>query len=331
MRSFGFCFGIVWCWRSTSCFRLLASLPYMSIVMALVTGIILTVVLWIYARPFACLIGGDASPQLLTYTVEYLKIIILTIPFSLFALTVYNQLRLCGNVKDGMIGLLFGMLSNMILDPIFIFTLKMGFAGVASVLLNMVAAAYGEGMIAALTVSSKIVATAFMIMVGWGQGFQPICAMNYGAKNYDRVKKARKLTISVGTVFLLCVAVLLAVFAVPASALLSKDEEVIRLSAEILRIQCISVPFLGYYTVSSMYMQNIGHYGSALLISIARQGFFYIPLLFLLPALAGQMGLFLVQPVADILSFAFSIIVVHFTPSQTPVSSAPFSSQTASR
>lgn len=204
---------------------------------------------------------------------------------------------------------------------------RQGITGVASVLLNMVAAAYGEGMIAALTVSSKIVATAFMIMIGWGQGFQPICAMNYGAKNYDRVKKARKLTISVGTVFLLCVAVLLAVFAVPASALLSKDEEVIRMSAEILRIQCISVPFLGYYTVSSMYMQNIGHYGSALLISIARQGFFYIPLLFLLPALAGQMGLFLVQPVADILSFAFSIIVVHFTPSQTPVSSAPFSSQ----
>ena len=349
-------------------------LSSMGVVMALVTGIILTVVLLIYVRPFACLIGGDASPQLLTYTVEYLKIIILTIPFSLFALTVYNQLRLCGNVKD---------------DPIFIFTLKMGFAGagwatlagqvigaftlfflsrrhgnipvrlrsarfskarvyhilaggapnfsrqgitgVASVLLNMVAAAYGEGMIAALTVSSKIVATAFMIMIGWGQGFQPICAMNYGAKNYDRVKKARKLTISVGTVFLLCVAVLLAVFAVPASALLSKDEEVIRMSAEILRIQCISVPFLGYYTVSSMYMQNIGHYGSALLISIARQGFFYIPLLFLLPALAGQMGLFLVQPVADILSFAFSIIVVHFTPSQTPVSSAPFSSQKASR
>lgn len=59
---------------------------------------------------------------------------------------------------------------------------RQGITGVASVLLNMVAAAYGEGMIAALTVSSKIVATAFMIMIGWGQGFQPICAMNYGAK-----------------------------------------------------------------------------------------------------------------------------------------------------
>lgn len=337
-------------------------LSSMGVVMALFTGIILTVVLLIYVRPFACLIGGDASPQLLTYTVEYLKIIILTIPFSLFALTVYNQLRLCGNVKDGMIGLLFGMLSNMVLDPIFIFTLKMGFAGAGwATLAGQVIGSFTlfflsrrHGNIPVRLRSARFskarvyhilaggapnfsrqgitgVATAFMIMIGWGQGFQPICAMNYGAKNYDRVKKARKLTISVGTVFLLCVAVLLAVFAVPASALLSKDEEVIRMSAEILRIQCISVPFLGYYTVSSMYMQNIGHYGSALLISIARQGFFYIPLLFLLPALAGQMGLFLVQPVADILSFAFSIIVVHFTPSQTPVSSAPFSSQKASR
>ena len=151
------------------------------------------------------------------------------------------------------------------------------------------------------------------------------------SKKLRQSKKSKKTHHFCRYCFLLCVAVLLAVFAVPASALLSKDEEVIRMSAEILRIQCISVPFLGYYTVSSMYMQNIGHYGSALLISIARQGFFYIPLLFLLPALAGQMGLFLVQPVTDILSFAFSIIVVHFTPSQTPVSSAPFSSQKASR
>ena len=40
-----------------------------------------------------------------------------------------------------------------------------------------------------------------MIMIGWGQGFQPICAMNYGAKQYDRVKKAFKISVIVGTVF----------------------------------------------------------------------------------------------------------------------------------
>lgn len=54
---------------------------------------------------------------------------------------------------------------------------------ISLVLLNRVAASYGDSIIAAFTVSSRIVAIAYMIMIGWGQGFQPICAMNYGAKN----------------------------------------------------------------------------------------------------------------------------------------------------
>lgn len=74
-------------------------------------------------------IGGNASEHLLKFTMEYLKVIIIGIPFSLYSTTLYNQLRLCGNVKDGMIGLLLGIFSNMILDPIFIFGLKFGFVG----------------------------------------------------------------------------------------------------------------------------------------------------------------------------------------------------------
>lgn len=338
------------------------------IVMALVTGVILTAVLTIWVRPLAGLIGGNASPKLLDYTTEYLQIILFSVPFSLFGLTVYNQLRLCGNVKDGMLGLLAGMVSNMILDPVLIFGLKMGFVGagwatfagqvigsvvllilsyqhgnipvrlskaqfsrtrvyhilaggapnfsrqgitgVASVLLNIVAAAYGEGVIAALTVSSRIAALAYMVMIGWGQGFQPVCAMNYGAKQYDRVKKALKLTIWIGTVFLIIAAIILAIYAEAVTAVLSKDAEVVELGALILRIQCISLPFLGFYAVSSMYMQNIGKYSKALWISVARQGIFYIPLLFLLPAIDGQMGLFLVQPVADILATGFAFYML---------------------
>ena len=90
------------------------------IVMALGAGIVLMVLLSFFVEPLASLLGGNASAQLLSFTTEYLRIIIFSIPFSLFALTVYNQFRLCGNVKDGMIGLLVGMLSNMILDPILI-------------------------------------------------------------------------------------------------------------------------------------------------------------------------------------------------------------------
>lgn len=257
------------------------------IVLALGAGIVLMVLLSFFVEPLASLLGGNASAQLLSFTTEYLRIIIFSIPFSLFALTVYNQLRLCGNVKDGMIGLLVGMLSNMILDPILIFGFKMGFIGagwatlagqvigsitlfilsrthgnipvslraarftkdriyhvlaggapnfsrqgitsIASVLLNIVAARYGESTIAALTVSSRIAALAYMVMIGWGQGFQPICAMNYGAKQYDRVKHALKLTLSIGTIFLIFATALLAVFASSVTAVLSRDPEVIRL------------------------------------------------------------------------------------------------------
>ena len=338
------------------------------IVMALGAGIVLMFLLSFFVEPLASLLGGNASAQLLSFTTEYLRIIIFSIPFSLFALTVYNQLRLCGNVKDGMIGLLVGMLSNMILDPILIFGFKMGFIGagwatlagqvigsitlfilsrthgnipvslraarftkdriyhvlaggapnfsrqgitsIASVLLNIVAARYGEATIAALTVSSRIAALAYMVMIGWGQGFQPICAMNYGAKQYDRVKHALKLTLSIGTIFLIFATALLAVFASSVTAVLSRDPEVIRLGTQILRIQCATLPFMGFYTVSSMYMQNIGQYSRALWISIARQGFFYIPLLFLLPAIGGQLGLFWVQPAADFLSVIFAGVIL---------------------
>ena len=338
------------------------------IVMALGSGIVLMLVLSLWVEPFARLLGGDASPQLLGFTVDYLRIIVFSIPFSLFALTVYNQLRLCGNVRDGMIGLLAGMVSNMILDPFFIFGLHIGFVGagwatfvgqvigavvllvlsyhhgnipvrlkparfdrtrvyhilaggapnfsrqgitgIAGVLLNMVAASYGDGTIAALTVSSRIAALAYMIMIGFGQGFQPICAMNYGAKQYGRVRAAWKLTLTIGTVFLLAATGLLAIFAEPMVAVLSKDAEVIGLGTRILRIQCTTLPFLGFYAISSMYMQNIGQYAKALWISIARQGLFYIPLLFILPHIGGQTGLFWVQPTADLLAVMFAIWIV---------------------
>ena len=241
------------------------------IVLSLIAGITVTIPLLIFARPLAGFLGGSASPALLDFSTQYIRIILLSVPFSLYGTTIYNQMRLCGNVKDGMTGLLSGMLLNMILDPVFIFIFKMGFIGagwatfagqvagsailtflagrngnipvsltkakfsgsriyhilaggapnfsrqgitsVAAVLLNIVAARYGEETIAALTIATRIAALAYMIMIGWGQGFQPICAMNWGAKQYDRVKKALYTSASFGTIFLIISAILLALSA----------------------------------------------------------------------------------------------------------------------
>ena len=344
------------------------------IVLSLIASIVVTFPLLIFVRPLASFLGGNASPALLDYSSQYIKIILFSVPFSLYGTTLYNQMRLCGNVKDGMIGLLSGMLLNMILDPVFIFIFKMGFIGagwatfagqaagsailtflagrngnipvsltkadfsgsriyhilaggapnfsrqgitsVAAVLLNIVAASYGEETIAALTIATRIAALAYMIMIGWGQGFQPICAMNWGAKQYDRVKKALIISATFGTIFLIVAGAVLALSAQKISSLFSKDFEVTVLAATILRLQCISLPVMGIYALCSMFMQNIGRYFSALWISIARQGIFYIPLLFAIPplfslaGLSAQTGLFCVQPAADIASFIFGLMIV---------------------
>ena len=344
-------------------------LSSVGILLAIVIGILAAVLSWIFLVPLSRFIGGSASDNLLTFTMEYLQVIIISIPFGLYSITLYNQLRLCGNVKDGMIGLLAGMVVNMVLDPVLMFGFKMGFIGagyatllgqiagciiltslsrrngniavdlkkakwnkervyhilaggmpnfsrqsitsIALILLNAAAAKYGEGLIAALTISSRIAALAYMIMIGWGQGFQPICAMNYGARQHDRVKKAFQLTVAVGTVFLMLSAVMLYIFSEPLIKTMAKDKEVILISVRILRMQCITMPLLGYFAVSSMFLQNIGQYFWASVLSVSRQGLFYIPLLYLLSNLLGQFGIYLLQPAADALSFVLAVIVVY--------------------
>ena len=338
------------------------------ILFAIVIGILIAILSCFFVLPLSKFIGGSASENLLNFTVEYLKVIIISIPFGLYSITLYNQLRLCGNVKDGMIGLLIGVAVNIVLDPVLMFVFKFGFIGagyatligqitgcivltnlsgkngniavnlkkvrinkdrvyhilaggmpnfsrqsitsIALILLNVVAAKYGDGVIAALTISSRIAALAYMIMIGWGQGFQPICAMNYGAKQYDRVKKAFKFAVVGGTLFLIMAAILLYVFSEPLIKTMSNDNEVILVGSEILRMQCITLPLLGYFAISSMLMQNIGQYFWASIISISRQGIFYIPLLYILSNILGQFGIYLLQPVADVLSFGLAVIVV---------------------
>ena len=105
------------------------NLASIGIFFAISAGLIIAFLSLIFTIPLSKFLGGNASDDLLKFTVKYLQIIILSIPFGLYSLTVYNQLRLCGNVKEGMTGLLFGMITNMILDPVMMFTLKLGFIG----------------------------------------------------------------------------------------------------------------------------------------------------------------------------------------------------------
>ena len=92
---------------------------------------------------------------------------------------------------------------------------------------------------------------------------------------------------------------------------MSNDVEVIEMGIKILRMQCMTMPLLGYYAMSSMLMQNTGRYLKSLTISVARQGIFYIPLIYILTAMYSKTGICLLQPLADILSFCLALIIVN--------------------
>lgn len=340
----------------------------LGMVFALAAGLIIMVLTIFFRAPLAALIGGKASPALLSYTTRYLEIIGFSVPFSLYAVTLYNQLRLCGNPKDGMLGLLAGMAGNMILDPLLMFGFHMGFIGAAwatlagqvigcvvltllaerngnipvrlryarfsaarayhilagglpnfsrqtihslsLVLVNIAAAHSGDRLIAALTVSARVFAPASLIMIGWCQGFQPICAMNFGAGQFDRVKKAFRLTLLIGTAFLLLADLGLMLWAPQLIRLLSSDSLVIEKGALLLRTQGLSAPALCFTALSGMYLQNTGRYFRAMFVTVSGDGLIYVPCLCLFLAFMGESGFYPARPVSDLLAAALTLVVI---------------------
>jgi len=120
----------------------------------------------------------------------------------------------------------------------------------------------------------------------------------------------RKLTAIIGSIFLVFSAILLYVFSAELVKTMTSDIEVISISVWILRMQCITMPFVGFFAVSSMLLQNIGKYLMASILSVSRQGIFFIPLLYILSCLFSQYGIYLLQPFSDILSFALAVFMV---------------------
>ncbi len=187
---------------------------------------------------------------------------------------------------------------------------RQGIASISSVILNTIAGQYGDAAIAALSIVSRYTMFINSVIMGFGQGFQPVCAFNFGAKRFDRVQKAFWFCVKVATVVLviLCVGSLL--LSGNIIALFRRDDaQVIAIGTFALRAQLITMPLWGYYTMANMFSQSIGYGIRASFISCARQGLFLIPILYILPRALGLTGLQLSQPVSDVLSFFFALIL----------------------
>jgi putative MATE family efflux protein len=186
----------------------------------------------------------------------------------------------------------------------------------STLLLNHAAGSYGDGVIAAISVVSRVFLMASSALIGFGQGFQPVCGFNYGAKRYDRVKSAFWFCVRLSSVVLVIVGIACFIKAPGIIGLFRKDDrEVIEIGARALRIQCFTFPLAGWIVLNNMMLQTMGKTIPASLLALARQGLFLIPLIFTLVPLLGVLGIQLCIPIAElctfIVSFPMGIAVLH--------------------
>ncbi len=188
---------------------------------------------------------------------------------------------------------------------------RQGLASVASVLLNVASSGFGDAAVAAMSIVTRIMMFINSALIGFGQGFQPVCGFNFGAGRYDRVLEAYFFCRRVALVFLLVMGVIMFAVSTPIMRLFRKeDAEVIRIGALALKMQCCLLPFQSYTIIGNMLTQSIGYSFRATLTAISKQGLFFIPAILILPSLLGILGLQLAQPVADGLTFVLTQVIV---------------------
>ena len=197
---------------------------------------------------------------------------------------------------------------------------RQGLSSIATTTLNHAVGIYiSDGEIidavqAAMTGVSKLMNFAASALIGFGQGFQPVCGFNYGAKRYDRVRKAYYFCFRISFIVLLVLSAAGIVFAKPITAALAGSSELAQsIAAFTLRAQLSIFPLMSWVTLSNMMLQNIGMTGRATLVAMTRQGLTFIPVVLGLPLLMRALGfepllgLELAQLVADALAFAIAL------------------------
>ena len=187
---------------------------------------------------------------------------------------------------------------------------RQGLASVSTIALNSVAGNYGDAAIAAMSIVTRISMFIFSVIVGLGQGFQPMCGFCYGAKLYDRVKEGFWFGTKIGTLFLLFWSVVLIIFSGEVVSLFRDDPEVIAIGIPALRYQMIIFPACSFMMMANMMMQTCRKTIRANILAASRQGLFFIPLIFVLPYFYGLFGVEFCQAVSDVISLIVTIPIV---------------------
>jgi putative MATE family efflux protein len=328
-------------------------------------GALLLVFGSVYMVPMVRLLG--ATPTCEQYAIDYATYILLAAPFMATNFVMNQCLRSEGSATLSMVGMAFGGVLNIALDPIFIFGFDMGVAGaslataisklvsfgilvfpyvtkrsllnlsirnfrpnkdiifnvvsvgssslfrnglnvISAIILNNIAGGISDSVLAAVGVTNKIMMFPFCIILGFGNGFQPVAGFNWGAKRYDRVEESYRFSARISLIGSAVMALAIAVFCDQLIVIFAgTDAEMRRIGAFCILTQCIALPVHAWVAIVNMLCVGLGNAKGAMLLATARQGTCFLPIVYILARLFGAYGVASVQAVADVLSILLAI------------------------
>ena len=185
---------------------------------------------------------------------------------------------------------------------------RQGLAAVSTLLLNQMAGMMGgDAAIAGMSVVTRVLMLLSSAMIGFGQGYQPVCGFNYGAGLYARVKEGFYFCVKYGTIFLTAMSALCLAFAPQIVGFFRDDPAVIAVGTVALRAQAVTLPLMATIVLANMMLQSMGKGLKASITSSSRNGIFFIPLILILPRFFGLFGVEITQACADALSFMLAV------------------------
>ena len=167
----------------------------------------------------------------------------------------------------------------------------------------------GETSVTAYAIVGRMLMFALFPVYGITQGFLPIAGFNYGALKYDRVKESIYTAIKYAASLATLVFILLMIFPEAITRLFTDDADVILQTPPAMRWVFAATPIIALQLIGAAYFQAIGKAKQALLLTLTRQGFFFIPLIFILPIFYGELGVWIAFPISDILA---TIVTAYF-------------------
>lgn len=171
-----------------------------------------------------------------------------------------------------------------------------------------------EGLVAVYAIIGRMLMFALFPVFGVTQGFLPIAGYNYGAQQYDRVKETINTAIKYAALVATLVFIGLMIFPSEITSLFLSDNPnlsakelalnqfVLSHTSEPMRWVFAATPIIALQLIGAAYFQAVGKAIPALLLTLSRQGFFFIPLILILPKFYGELGVWISFPIADVLA-----------------------------